>query len=174
MVKETKLRPIRLWLYKVFVKWLPETRLFGLKSALLRWAGAKVGRNVRINSSATFLGNGALDIGDDVWVGVECLFVSSSPAKITIGPHCDIAPRVMFHTGSHTITPDGEHIGGAGYNSSVTLGSGCWVGARSLILPGVSIADKTIVAAGAVVTKSCPEKCSLIAGVPGKVVKKYV
>lgn len=174
MVKETKLRPIRLWLYKVFVKWLPETRLFGLKSALLRWAGAKVGRNVRINSSATFLGNGALDIGDDVWVGVECLFVSSSPAKITIGPHCDIGPRVTFLTGSHTITPEGEHIGGVGYNSPVTVGSGCWVGARSLILPGVSIADKTIVAAGAVVAKSCGEKCSLIAGVPGKVVKKYV
>lgn len=52
------MKPFRLWLYGLVVRLLPETRAFALKAAVLRWCGAIVGRNVRINSSASFLGIG--------------------------------------------------------------------------------------------------------------------
>lgn len=163
-----KLRPFRLWLYRLLVHNLPETRCFGLKVFLLRWTGAVIGNNVRINSSAVFLGNGKLTIGDDVWIGAGDFIGPVAPAEIKIGSHCDLGPQVMLITGSHEIDPVGEHIGGRGRSDSVFIGDGCWLGARATILPGVELTKKTLVAAGAVVTKSVSEAQSLVAGIPAE------
>jgi maltose O-acetyltransferase len=84
----------------------------------------------------------------------------------------DLGPEVMILTGSHEIDLEGEHIGGEGTAASVTIGNGCWLGARAMILPGVTLADKTLVAAGSVVTKSVDVPCSLVAGVPAEVKKR--
>lgn len=166
--------PFRLWIYKRLTGWLPETRCFGLKAALLRWAGAKIGKNVRIGSSAMIIGCGELEIGDDVWIGAKALIALSSPAKVTIGSHVDIGPGVMIVTGSHKIEPNGDHIGGEGTSESVTIGDGSWICARATILPDVKLAQKTLVAAGAVVTERCAETNCLLAGIPAKVVKRYL
>ncbi len=145
------MKPFRLWIYRLLTWWLPETRCFEWKRILVRWAGATVGKNVRINSSAVFSGNGDLSIGDDVWIGAGSVIMLITPARVAIGSHVDIGPGVMILTGSHEIDPDGLHIGGRGTAKYVTVGDGCWLGARATILPGVSLADKTLVAAGAVV-----------------------
>ena len=125
------MKPCRLYLYSFFCRILPETRCFGLKRLLLRWVGAKVGKDVRVNSSAVFSGNGDLIIGDDVWVGAANVISPIAPASITIGSHVDLGPGVMILTGSHEIDPDGPHIGGKGTASSVKIGDGCWLGARN-------------------------------------------
>ena len=75
----------RLSIYSLICRWLPETRCFKLKVAILRWCGATIGKNVRVNSSARFIGNGGLIIGDDVWVGAGCLIMSTGNAHIVIG-----------------------------------------------------------------------------------------
>ena len=167
------MKPFRLYLYSQIVRWLPETRFFGLKVKLLRWCGATVGQNVRINSSAQFSGDGTLSIGDDVWVGPGCFLSPVGEATIRLGSHIDMAPQVTILTGSHKIDVDGEHIGGEGYSASVVVGDGCWLGAKSLLLPGVKLSKKTVVAASAVVTRSIDCETSLVAGVPAKVVKQY-
>ena len=167
------MKPFRLWIYKLLTWWLPETRCFGWKRFLLRWAGAKVGKNVCINSSAVFSGDGKLEIGDDVWIGAGCRISPVGKAEIKIGAHCDLGPEVMIITGGHEIDLDGEHIGGKGKSEFVVIGNGCWLGARCIILPGVMLADKTLVAAGAVVTGSVDVPCSLVAGVPA-VIKKVL
>ena len=133
---------------------------------LLRWAGAKIGKNVRINSSVVFSGNGDLKIGDDVWIGAGDVISPVAPAGITIGNHIDFGPGVMIITGSHEVDPAGLHIGGKGIAMPVIIGDGCWLGARAMILPGVTLAEKTLVAAGAVVTRSVEEHGGLVAGVP--------
>lgn len=162
---------LRLYLYHLITLVLPESRCFGLKNALLRWAGAKIGTNVRIYSSAKILGTGALIIGDDVHIGSGVLIMPVAPAAITLGSHIDIGPEVMIITGTHEIDPSGEHIGGKGTAAPVTIGSGSWLGARATILPGVTIPSKTLVAAGAVLTKSSEAPCTLLAGVPACVKK---
>ena len=167
------MRPFRLYLYSQIVRWLPETRFFCLKVKLLRWCGATIGDNVRICSSATFLGVGQLVIGDDVWIGPRCFMSPNEHATIQIGAHIDIAPQVMILTATHKIEPLSEHVGGEEYTQSVTVGDGCWIGAKSILLPGVVLPKKTIVAAGSVVTKSIDDERSLLAGVPAKVVKLY-
>lgn len=161
-----------LWLYRVLTAWLPESRAFAWKRMWLRLAGAKIGKNVRIYSSARFLGNGRLEIGDDVHIGPEVMIYAVAPAGVTIGSSIDIGPRVTVLTGSHVIDPEGAHVAGKGTAAEVAIADGCWLGAGSIILPGVSLAKKTVVAAGAVVTKSAENEQVLLAGVPAKEVKK--
>lgn len=163
--------PSRLWVYRRLTGWLPESRGFRFKRALLRWAGAKVGDNVRIYSSVTILGTGTLEIGDDVHIGSGVFISAVAPAKVAIGSHVDIGPGAMILTGSHKVDFEGEHVAGEGTTASVEIGDGCWLGARSVILPGVKLPLKTLVAAGAVVTKSIDGEKHLIAGVPA-VIKK--
>lgn len=97
------MRPSRLWIYRLITALLPETRFFGLKVRLLRWCGAQIGSNVRINSSARFAGNGQLIIGNDVWIGPGNLLSAVGSATLTIGSHCDLAPQVTLLTGTHMV-----------------------------------------------------------------------
>lgn len=161
------------WLYLVsrFVQPLPETRLFRLKASLYRLAGVQVGRRVRICSSASLQGNGAVQLGDDTWVGHAVHIASGS--CITIGRCVDIGPQVFIGTGTHVVDPAGEHSAGPGLNLDVTIGDGAWLGARCMILPGVTVGRKAVVAAGAVVTHDVPEGC-LAAGVPAVVKRRLV
>jgi acetyltransferase-like isoleucine patch superfamily enzyme len=146
----------------------PETRLFALKALLLRWAGVKVGHNVRVCSSVTILGSGPLEIGDDTWVGQQVLIVSSSCVRI--GSCVDIAPRVFIGTGTHQIDADGKHSAGLGINRDVVICDGVWLGVCSTILPGISIGHKAVVAAGAVVTKDVLAR-KIVGGIPAEILK---
>lgn len=156
----------KLWVYRLLTWWMPESRCFAVKNVLLRWAGAKIGKNVRICTSTRILGTGRLEIGDDVHIGSCAFIMPIAPSSVMIGNHVDIGPQVTILTGSHMIDSNGEHIGGKGISKSVIIGSGSWLGARSIILLGVKIPEKTLVAAGAVVTRSCLKPCMLLAGVP--------
>ena len=90
-----RLSPFRLWLYRIVAARLPETRAFGLKARLLRWCGAEVGRNVRINSSAGVSGTARLRIGDNVWIG----------GSVTILPGVHIGNNVTVGAGA-VVTKD--------------------------------------------------------------------
>ena len=163
----------RLFLYHVLSLFIPETRGFGLKAALLRWCGAVVGTNVRINSSVRFVGTGRLVVGDDVWLGYGVYLSPVGDAQIEIGAHCDLAPQAMVLTGSHELDPAGEHVAGKGTAASVSIGAGSWLGARCVVLPGVDLPPKTVVAAGAVVTQAPGQEKTVLAGVPA-VAKKVL
>ena len=165
-----------LWIYRLLANLLPESRCFGFKNTLLRLAGAKIGKNVRVYSSAHILGNGTLEIGDDVHVGAKVLLYSVSPAGIYLGSHIDIAPCVTILTGSHMITPECEHMAGEGIAKDVRISDGCWLGASSTILTGVVLPPKTIVAAGSVVINTPLNNDSspfLLAGIPASIKKHY-
>lgn len=160
----------KLYLYYLFVHLLPETRLFGLKSCLLRWCGARVGYNVRVSSSAKFVGTGRLIVGNDVWIGSGVRIATQGDAAIKIGDCVDIAPEVYIGTGTHMIDAEGKHSAGTGLNRDVIIGDGVWLCARSVILPGVVVGEKSIVAAGAVVSGNVAERV-LVGGVPARRIK---
>ena len=147
---------------------LPETKCFGLKRGLLRLSGAKIGSNVRICSSVMIIGAGELTIGDNTWIGHRCLISASSSIKI--GKNVDIAPNVYIGNGTHEITPDKERIASIELAKDIVIGNGCWLCANVTILPGVTIGDKCVVAAGSVVTKSYGNM-KLLAGIPADVKK---
>jgi maltose O-acetyltransferase len=165
------MKPGLLYVYALLSSLLPLTRLFGLKAALLRMAGATVGSNVRVASSARFHLEGALSIGDGCWIGEDVLMVGGK-ANIRIGPKCDIAPRVTLVLGSHVLWETADRAAGSGVSRPIEIGAGVWIGAGSTILGGVRIGDCAMIAAGSVVTAHV-ERYTMVAGVPAVAVRQY-
>lgn len=89
-------------------------------------------------------------------------------AKITLGDNCYVAPNVGIITANHNPENLNEHLQG----ENVIIGNSCWIGMNSVILPGVSLGENTIVGAGSVVTKSFLEGNVIIAGNPAKVIRR--
>jgi acetyltransferase-like isoleucine patch superfamily enzyme len=159
-------------LYNRFNFFLPETRMFSFKNYLLRLAGAKIGRNVRICSSVKIIGNGKLEIGSNTWIGPQTILITSHPAKISIGSNVDIAPRVYIGTGTHEIDMKGINSAGRGISLDITIEDGVWIGAGSTILPNIIVGYKAIVAAAALVNRNIPSFC-IAGGTPSRLIKKY-
>lgn len=103
----------------------------------------------------------------------------------------DIHPTATFSLGAHfdRTFPRGVHVGEESYVAlgatilahdttrrmyrDTTVGKRCFIGARSLILPGVTIGDGSVVGAGSVVTRDVPPQ-SIVAGNPAKVVRSGI
>lgn len=87
-------------------------------------------------------------------------------APVQIGPRTGLGVWTLVLTSTHDVGPHDMRLGDWRYES-VTIGAGCWIGARSVILPGTTIGDGCIVAAGSVVRGVC-EPDGLYAGVPAR------
>lgn len=146
---------------------LPPTRLFGLRRALLRLAGVQIHPSACFCGRGWIYGRGELIIGADSWISPGAIIHTHELAPIEIGARCDIAPGVEIHPGSHEIGGS-QRRAGKGTAARISIGDGCWIGARALILGGVRIADGVVVAAGAVVVADVPAN-TLVAGVPAVV-----
>lgn len=147
---------------------LPATRCFGLKRALLNALGFEIGAGCKITGGVKFYGRGRIAIGEDTWIGLGCMFIVAPDAEIVIGSRCDIAPRVIFHTGSHRIG-DGQRRAGEGYSSPITIANGSWIGTGSVVLGGSHVGSASILAAGATLLAGDYPADTLLAGVPATV-----
>jgi acetyltransferase-like isoleucine patch superfamily enzyme len=87
---------------------------------------------------------------------------------ITIGDYTSIAPNVGIMSGNH----DPLDLRIQVKANPIHIGSYCWIGMNSMILANVILGDFTIVAAGAVVTKSFEEGYCIIGGNPARIIKK--
>lgn len=87
--------------------------------------------------------------------------------KITIGKGTWIAPNVGLITANHNLYDLDKHDEA----KPIIIGKQCWIGMNSILLPGVTLGDNTIVGAGSIVTKSFPDGHCVIAGNPAKVIK---
>ncbi|MGE7982542.1 acyltransferase [Solibacillus sp. NPDC093137] len=96
-----------------------------------------------------------------------CYFQNFS-GDIYIGKGTYIAPNVGIITSNHDLMNLDNHYPG----EDVVLGENCWIGMNSVILPGVTLGNNTIVAAGSVVTKSFIEGSYIIGGSPAKIIRK--
>jgi len=150
---------------------LPPTRAYRLKAWLFRQAGVRISANARMTSSVKIWGTLNLSVGDDSFLGHEVL-IAGGNSRVTIGNNVDIAPRVTILTGTHKVDMIGAHSAGAGCSQDIAIQDGAWIGAGSTILAGVTIGQKTIVAAGSTVTKDIPP-FTLAAGVPCKPKKTW-
>ena len=94
--------------------------------------------------------------------------------KIVIGKNVLVASDVCFFAENHSIDANSSvpYMKQDLKFKDVYVGDGAWIGEKAIILPGVELGKRCVVAAGAVVTKSFPAY-SLVGGVPAKVIKKY-
>lgn len=147
---------------------LPSSGLQSLKSKLYRWAGVKVGKNVEFFQGIKVQGIGDLEIGDNAFVGHEVLFMLNSGSRIIVEREAIVGSRSIVITGFHPITPNGERIlSREGTCSEVKICKGCSVSTNCTILPGVTIGEMSLVAAGAVVNRDV-EPYTLVGGCPAK------
>jgi maltose O-acetyltransferase len=144
---------------------LPATRCFALKRALLNALGFEIGPGCKLTGGVKFYGHGRIAIGQDTWIGLGTLFIVAPDAAIVIGARCDIAPRVIFHTGSHRIG-DQRRRAGEGYSLPITVADGSWVGTGSVLLGGSSVGSASILAAGALLRAGEYPADTLLAGCP--------
>ena len=96
-----------------------------------------------------------------------CYYSNTNGGKIKIGRGTWIAPNVGIITTNHNFKNLDKHE----HPKNVIIGDKCWIGMNSIILPGVELANNTIVGAGSVVTKSFKTPNSIIAGNPAKIIK---
>lgn len=106
-----------------------------------------------------------ITIGKDVFFNTGCSF--QDRGGIHIGDGSLIGMNVNIATLNHGLDMKTRNTT---YASPVTIGKSVWIGSGATILPGVTIGDRAVIAAGAVVTKDVPEG-TVVAGVPAKVVK---
>ncbi|MDD7541480.1 MAG: sugar O-acetyltransferase [Mobiluncus porci] len=92
-------------------------------------------------------------IGEGTFMNFGCVLLDV--ADITIGARCQFAPGVQLLTAWHpleaTTRRDGWEAG-----TPITIGDNVWLGANTLVLPGVTIGENTVVGAGSVVTRDLP------------------
>ena len=154
-------------LLNLVLSFMPPTRLLRLRRALLRLGRIDLADSACVCGRGWIFGRGRLTIGKDSWVSPGCIFHTHQEACIDIGDNCAIGPDVHFIPGSHLIGPP-ERRAGVGTAKPIRIDNGCWIGAGTHILGGVTVGAGTVVAAGSVVTRSLPANV-LAAGVPAVV-----
>lgn len=161
----------KLYIFNLLVKLLPPSRCSKLKVALLRWAGAKVGKNLSL-FSPKILGNFNLEIGDNVWIGHEALLFGAAGSTIKIDENAKVASQAVLVTGYHEYSIEYPNIAGPGKWDDIYIGKGSLVDTRAMILPGKSVGEKAHVAAGSIVTHEVPPMVR-VAGIPARIIKDF-
>lgn len=161
----------KIYFFNLFCKMMPPTRCNGMKVRLLRWAGAKVGKNVSLFTPKV-LGNFELIIGDNCWIGHEAILMGPAGSKIEMKEYSKVASRSMVITGYHDYGLQYDCIAGPGKWDDVTIGKGALVDTMAIVCPGKTIGEKAHVAAGSVVTHDVAPGVR-VGGIPARVIKDF-
>lgn len=133
--------------------------------------GLKVGRNYQVEPYATFFGFEHIRIGDDFVCG-SFATVRAVEAEIVIGNRVSLGPMTALIGANHGFLDLKVPIQDQPQKSEpVILADNVWVGTGAIILPGVSIGEGAVVAAGAVVTREVAAR-TVVAGCPARVVRE--
>lgn len=137
------------------------------RAALYRAAGMpqaslSVSPHCRISGSPN-----NVSIGRGTYINVGCFLEAYGP--ITIGNDCAVGMEVLVVTSTHPLNAEGWDPASVG--RPVVIGDRVWLGARCIVLPGVTIGDDVVVAAGSIVTKDCAPG-GIYAGAPARRVRE--
>lgn len=169
------MRYIYLILYIFFAKHLPATnRGIPLKNTIRlfrRKISEKLleqcGHNINVEKGAYFGTGIGIRVGNNSGLGINCRIGRGT----TIGDNVMMGPDVIILTSNHIFDRTDIPMNLQGFeHKEVTIKNDVWIGTRAIILPGVTIGNSSIIAAGAVVTKDVPDY-AIVGGCPAKVIK---
>lgn len=149
IVLELLPHPVRYWIFKALLDRLGTDSMIDYQTYFRYPWRIRIGKGVSINRGCEFYGS---------------MLVSN--VKIIVGDHCAFGPRVRVLGATH----DYRRLDLPDLAASVTIGHHVWIGAGATILPGVSIGDGAVVAAGSVVTRNVAS-FSIVAGNPARFLK---
>ena len=145
----------------------------GISGRIRSWLAKRIfkscGQRVLVSSGVVFGTGQAIEIGDDTGLNRDCWIANDT----IIGDDVMMGPRVTILSGSHefsdTTRPMREQ--GATPRRPVRIGNDVWIGTQSIILPGVTIGDHSIIGAGSVVTKDV-EPWTIVGGNPARMIRR--
>lgn len=141
-----------------------------LRYAVLRTVAQKCGDNVALDAGCFIISPENLSIGNNVSINAMCYIDASG--DIEIGNDVSIAHMVTVMSSSHNYAECNIPIKDQGVNYKKTkINDNVWIGAKTTILYGVSIGERSIVGANSVVNRDVEGHC-IVAGSPAKVVKE--
>ena len=140
-----------------------DTQLAAIKELL-----GSTGKNVYIQPNFNCDNGKNIHVGEDFLANYNVTILDIAP--VYIGDYCMIGPNALITTVGHPLSPQGRRDKLA-QAKPIKIGDDVWIGGNCTILPGVTIGNNVIIAAGAVVTKDIPDN-SVVAGIPGKVIRK--
>lgn len=147
---------------------LPDDELSAVfRAAVLRLVKIKVGEGAMVRQGVRITGH-KLSLGVLSSVGA-CSHLDCRDDQIIISNHAILSPRVTIVTANHELNGELGRLGKI-KPAPVFIDEGAWLCCGCIILPGVTVGARSVVAAGAVVTHDVPEN-TMVAGVPAKVVK---
>lgn len=123
------------------------------RSNILNHLLASVGKNCYIEPPLRANWGCHTHLGDNVYANFNLTLVDDT--HIYIGDHVMIGPNVTIATAGHPIDPELRRDI-AQFNIPVHIGNNVWIGANSVVLPGVTIGENSVIGAGSVVTKDIP------------------
>ncbi|NRR91473.1 acyltransferase [Winogradskyella undariae] len=137
--------------------------------------GITLGDNVTIERNGTIIGTGVIankgegvSIGNNTGININ-VFIGGQ-GGVSIGNNVIIGPSVQIYSENHIFAGKGLIKEQGEDRKGVKIEDDCWIGGGAIILDGVCLGNKTIVAAGSVVNKSFDGNC-VIGGVPAKLIK---
>lgn len=128
----------------------------------------KMGDNVVIKAPFYVDYGMQIEVGDNFFANVDCIFLDVAPIKI--GSNVLLGPRVNLLTPEHPIDPEVRKRG-LEFGRPIVIEDGVWIGGAATVIGGVTIGENAIVAAGALVTKDVP-KNTIVAGVPARPIRE--
>lgn len=154
-----------LWYFvnALFVRasWNP---FMGIKIALLKAFGAKIGKGLVIKNNVCIKFPWKLTIGDYVWLGENCWIDNLD--KVTIGNQVCISQGALLLTGNHDYTLTSFDY----RNAPIVIEDGAWIGAKAVVCPGVIVHSHAILTVGSIATKEM-EDYGIYQGNPAKLIR---
>lgn len=138
------------------------------REQLIRQLLGKAGKNIAIESPFFCDYGYNIEVGDNCYFNMNCVILDG--AKVTFGNNVFVAPSCGFYTAGHPLDVE-QRNAGLEYAYPITVGNNVWIGAQVCVLPGVTIGDNSVIAAGSVVNKSIPPNV-LAAGNPCRVIRE--
>jgi len=150
----------------------PRPRVWG-RPAVHNWGAMSFGTRLRLVSTVatTELAaapGGKLEIGDNVFINYGCSIAANE--RVRIGSDCSLGTYVIVMDNDFHQT-DPRRRQETPPSAPVVLEDNVWLGARAIVLKGVTVGRDSVIGAGAVVTRDVPPGC-LAAGVPARVVRR--
>lgn len=132
----------------------------------------KYGGNPRIHPTASLRCGQNIYLGKNGHINQYCCVWASDNSKIHLGDDLLMGPGCKIFSSNHSANELDVPMNIQPFREeNIKIGNDCWIGANCVITAGVSIGDHSIIAAGAVVTKSLPSRV-IAAGIPAKVIKE--
>ena len=136
-----------------------------IREVLSQITGSKIDESVAVFTPLHINYGKNTKIGKNVFINFDCTFLDLG--GITIDDNVMLAPKVSLLSEGHPVAVNDRQTLTAG---RIHIQRGAWIGANATILQGVTIGEKAVVAAGAVVSKDVPAN-TVVGGIPAKTIK---